>query len=199
MSTQSYNHRDTPLRRFNTFWWGLAYFGLFGVVSAVVVCWSGRSAGVEEVLKEQRLDSRATVDESQAAMLEEKELEKGKTMQVPPAKAFDRVGADLTKAPAASGVKVPTNAPDLGNAPKGKELYKAKNCATCHGPDGNTPLAPMYPKLGGKDAAYLLKQMQDIKSGARNTPLSPMMKPFITQVTDEEMKDIAAWIAGGSK
>ena len=43
---------------------------------------------------------------------------------------------------------------------------KAVVCGACHGVDGNSALAN-FPKLAGQGERYLLKQMQDIKSGAR--------------------------------
>ena len=193
MSTQSYNHRDTPLRRFNTFWWGLAYFGLFGIVSVVVVALSDRSPGVEELLKEDRLKSKEIVDAKQADLLTEKELEPGQTKQVPPHEVFDRVGGNLKKSPVRFA-----NA-KIGDPVKGGKLFPAKSCATCHGADGNKPISPIYPKLGGKEAGYLAKRMKDIKSGAYTTTYTPQMKPFIDKVSDEEINDIAQWLADGSK
>jgi len=39
-------------------------------------------------------------------------------------------------------------------------------CAGCHGVDGNSMVAN-FPKLAGQGSKYLVKQMNDIKSGAR--------------------------------
>ena len=54
-----------------------------------------------------------------------------------------------------------------GNAEAGKARSVA--CGACHGADGNS-LAPTFPKLAGQHASYLLKQLKDIKSGARSVP-----------------------------
>ena len=43
---------------------------------------------------------------------------------------------------------------------------KSALCATCHGADGNSAIA-MNPKLAGQNASYLVKQLNDYKSGAR--------------------------------
>ena len=43
---------------------------------------------------------------------------------------------------------------------------KAAMCGACHGADGNSA-APNFPKLAGQGERYLLKQMNDIKSGNR--------------------------------
>lgn len=197
MST-SYNYRDTPLRRFNAFWWGLAVFGIFGLVSVVVYGLSNRAPSPAELSASERKEQVDTVFAKQKDQLTEKELEPGKTKQVAPDQVFDKM-SDLAKAPVSSSKDFPKPAGDKGDPGKGAELYKAKTCFTCHGADGNTPIAPMFPKLGGKEAAYLAKKMKDIKSGAYTTPLTPQMKPFIDQVSDEEIDHIAAWLAEGSK
>ena len=68
---------------------------------------------------------------------------------------------------------------------------KAQMCGACHGADGNSP-APTFPKLAGQNAKYLLKQMQDIKSGARPVP---MMAGQLDSRSDQDMADIAAYFA----
>jgi len=78
----------------------------------------------------------------------------------------------------------------------GAALYTAKMCATCHGPDGKTPTAPMYPKLAGQSEQYLLTQMKDIKSGARANGMTAAMKPMVAAVTDEEFAEIAKYLSG---
>ncbi len=77
----------------------------------------------------------------------------------------------------------------------GAALYKAKACFSCHGADANTPIMPMYPKLGGQNAVYALNQMKDIKSGKRNNGQTAAMKGIIAGVSDDEMKAIAEWMA----
>lgn len=189
MSTSSHNHRDTPLRRFNAFWWGLAYFGLFGLVSAVVVSWTGSVPDAAELIKNDRQGAVDTVAAKQAEMLASKEVQ------------VDKISAALQKAPTPSNKELPKPviAGRIGDPVKGGELFKSKTCFTCHGADGNSPIAPIYPKLGGKEATYLAKRMLDIKSGAYATALTPQMKPFIDQVSEQEIKDIAQWLADGSK
>lgn len=197
MSTQSSTNRDTPLRRFSTFWLGLAIFGLFGLVSAVVVCWTGKSTGVEGVLKQQRLNIKETVAENQTTMLERKELEKGKTEQVPPAEVFARIGSELKKAPTVSSAKPVSNAPVAGDVTKGKELWTSKTCFTCHGADANTPLTPNYPKMAGQDGVYLLAQMQAFHDGSRTNGQSAVMTATLAgaQLTDDDTKSIVSWLA----
>jgi cytochrome c len=80
-------------------------------------------------------------------------------------------------------------------AADGAALFMQKACASCHGADGDTPIMPIYPKLGGQNAAYAVNQMKDIKSGARNNGQTAAMKAIIAQVSDEEMQAIADWLA----
>ena len=81
-------------------------------------------------------------------------------------------------------------------AADGAALYKSKACASCHGPDGDTPIMPIYPKLRGQNVEYAVNQMKDIKSGKRNNGQTAAMKAIIMQVSEEEMKAIAQWLAG---
>ena len=56
-----------------------------------------------------------------------------------------------------------------GNAEAGRS--KTAVCAACHGVDGNTVVVPGAARLGGQHEKYLLKQLQEIKSGDRPIPL----------------------------
>ena len=80
-------------------------------------------------------------------------------------------------------------------AADGATLYKTKACASCHGPDGDTPIMPTYPKLRGQNPEYAVNQMKDIKSGKRNNGQTAAMKAIIMQVSEDEMKAIAQWRA----
>ncbi|MCK7598131.1 c-type cytochrome [Microbulbifer sp. CAU 1566] len=68
---------------------------------------------------------------------------------------------------------------------------KAAACAACHGADGNSP-APTFPKIAGLGEKYLLKQIHDIKSGAR---VVPEMTGQLDNMSDQDMADIAAYFA----
>ena len=81
-------------------------------------------------------------------------------------------------------------------AADGAALYKQKTCIACHGADGKKPLLPEYPRLAGQNAAYIVRQMQDIKSGARANGNSAAMKGIMHLVSDEDMQAIADWLSG---
>ena len=80
-------------------------------------------------------------------------------------------------------------------AADGAKLYAEKTCNACHGPQGNKPLLPIYPKIAGQNAAYAEQQMKDIKSGARNNSQTAAMKGVMHLVSDAEMKAIAEYLA----
>lgn len=76
-----------------------------------------------------------------------------------------------------------------GNAAHGKTLVTV--CQACHGPGGNSS-AGTFPKLAGQNPRYLVKEMHDIKSGARQVaPMTGMLNNF----SDQDMEDIAAYFA----
>jgi len=77
----------------------------------------------------------------------------------------------------------------------GAALYKDKTCNACHGPTGNKPLMPNYPKIAGQNAAYIEAQMKDIKSGARNNGQTAAMKGVMHLVNDEEIKALAGYLS----
>ena len=80
-------------------------------------------------------------------------------------------------------------------APDGAKLYSEKTCNACHGPKGDKPLMPNYPKLAGQNAAYAEQQMKDIKSGARNNGQTAAMKGVMHLVNDEEIKAISEYLS----
>ena len=80
-------------------------------------------------------------------------------------------------------------------APDGAKLYTEKTCNACHGPKGDKPLMPNYPKVAGQNAAYIEAQMKDIKSGARSNGQTAAMKGVMHLVSDEEIKVIADYLS----
>lgn len=69
----------------------------------------------------------------------------------------------------------------------GKE--KAKVCTACHGPDGNSPV-PDFPKLAGQHEDYLVKALNDYKSGARKNAI---MAPLVANLSKRDITDLAAF------
>lgn len=80
-------------------------------------------------------------------------------------------------------------------AADGAQLYQAKACAACHGPDGRSPTLPVYPKIAGQSADYAYNQMRDIKNGARKNGQSIAMQGIMAMVNEEEIRILADWLA----
>ncbi len=72
---------------------------------------------------------------------------------------------------------------------QGEAKYTAV-CAACHGADGNSGI-PANPKLAQQHPEYVVKQLQEFKAGKRP---SPIMQPMAAQLSDADMKNIAAWL-----
>lgn len=71
---------------------------------------------------------------------------------------------------------------------KGEATYGAV-CASCHGADGNSG-TPAYPKLAQQHPEYLLKQLQEFKSGKRKNAI---MQGFAGTLSEDDMKNVAYW------
>ena len=77
-----------------------------------------------------------------------------------------------------------------GDAERGSTL--TATCVACHGNDGNS-LAGSFPNIAGQNEKYLLKQLRDMKSGARAQNL---MVGIVDTLSDQDMQDLAAFYAG---
>ena len=89
----------------------------------------------------------------------------------------------------AAGEAAPATAakPDLV---KGEAMYTAV-CIACHAVDGNSAIAA-NPKLAQQHPEYLVKQLQEFKSGKRKNPI---MQGFAAGLSDEDMKNISYWVS----
>ena len=73
---------------------------------------------------------------------------------------------------------------------------RAQMCEGCHGiADYRTAYPQVYPvpKIGGQQAAYIVKTLHDYKTGARN---HPTMRGIAATLTDQDMADLASYYAG---
>jgi cytochrome c553 len=101
---------------------------------------------------------------------------------------FIAFATEAPAAPAAKSMAAPKVVkPDLV---KGAASYAAV-CAACHGVDGNSG-TPAYPKLSQQHPQYLVKQLQEYKSGKR---ANAVMSGFASTLSDDDMKNIAFWLA----
>jgi cytochrome c553 len=68
---------------------------------------------------------------------------------------------------------------------------KAQLCAACHGADGNSS-NPVYPSLAGQPPLYIYYQLLQFREQRR---VNEQMSPFAANLTDADMKDIAAYFS----
>ena len=107
-----------------------------------------------------------------------------------PAKFLSVVAAAFVF-PALGGAQA---AAPAGDAAAGAQ--KTQMCVGCHGiPGWRTAFPEVYkvPKLGGQHEAYLVKALQEYRSGARS---HPSMRAIATSLTDKDIADLAAYYAG---
>ncbi len=87
----------------------------------------------------------------------------------------------------------------LGSLQKGGDLVttggtgRTVQCATCHGPELKGLVD--VPRLAGRSPSYLMRQLYDLKNGARTGGASALMKPVVANLTDEDMVAIVAYVA----
>ena len=84
-----------------------------------------------------------------------------------------------------------------GDPARGKA--RAQMCEGCHGiVDYRTAYPQVYPvpKIGGQQQAYIVKSLQDYKTGVRK---HPTMRGIAATLSDQEMNDLAAYYAGDAR
>lgn len=70
---------------------------------------------------------------------------------------------------------------------------KTLPCATCHGPQLKGLVD--VPALAGRSPSYLVRQMVDIRNGARSGPTVELMRAVVEKLTIEDMLALAAYAA----
>jgi cytochrome c553 len=73
---------------------------------------------------------------------------------------------------------------------------KNQMCGGCHGiPGWRTAYPEVYgvPKIGGQHPAYIVKALQEYKSGERS---HPSMRAIAASLSDQDMADLAAYYGG---
>lgn len=88
-----------------------------------------------------------------------------------------------------------------GDIAAGKAVFDRINCASCHGADAKTAVDPSYPTLAGQHADYIAHALKAYKRGASGSPATanvrknPIMGAFATQLSDQDISNVAAWLA----
>jgi len=90
-----------------------------------------------------------------------------------------------------SSAGLPTGREAAGEArAKVKSKATSQSCIDCHGVDGNAPIDPTYPKLGGQYGDYLAHALQAYRAGDRQHAL---MTPQAKDLSDQDIADLAAY------
>lgn len=93
-------------------------------------------------------------------------------------------------APAFPAFSADAAAPAKPDLAKGQASFSTV-CVACHGADGNSSIGA-NPSLAQQTPEYLVKQLQEFKSGKR---ASAIMQGFAGMLSDDDMKNIAWWVA----
>lgn len=91
-----------------------------------------------------------------------------------------------------------TAAPAKPDPVKGEALYSNGDaarglvaCVSCHGAAGNSTIS-VNPKLSGQHEAYVVKQLNDFTTPARN---NAVMSTFSKMMNADDMKNVAAYLS----
>lgn len=80
-----------------------------------------------------------------------------------------------------------------GTLSRGKRLAATYQCATCHG--ANLEGIGPVPALAGRSPSYAMRQLFDMKTGARRGPWAELMKPIVTAMSIEDLAAVSAFAA----
>ena len=100
--------------------------------------------------------------------------------------------------------KQPIVPPDKDLVAKGEKLFKEGNpangvygCINCHGPKGTgrDQSISQFPRLVAQHKEYLVKQLNDFKSGTRGNDPAGMMSDIAKKLTDAEINAVSEYLA----
>lgn len=96
--------------------------------------------------------------------------------------------AALVTGIAAAGAETPTE----GDIAAGAQRYKV-NCVNCHGRTGRGMAS--FPSISGRDAAYVSDRLTSYRAREMVGPNSALMFSLAGELTDQEISDLAAYVA----
>lgn len=106
----------------------------------------------------------------------------------------DAAGHGGTAAHAASSAGLPDGDSAAGKLLASKKGASGQACVDCHGADGNAPIDPTYPKLGGQYADYLAHSLHAYRSGDRGGSVgTDLMASQAKELTDQQIADLSAY------
>ena len=80
-----------------------------------------------------------------------------------------------------------------GTLSRGKQAAARYQCATCHG--ANLEGIGPVPALAGRSPSYMMRQLFDMKTGARRGPWAELMKPVVSRMSMQDMTAVVAFAA----
>jgi len=83
-----------------------------------------------------------------------------------------------------------------GDAVAGEARY-SETCVNCHGPSGRGMAS--FPRLAGRDADYITGRLIQYRSGETVGPNSGLMIPMASDLSDEEIANLAAYLSTTSQ
>ncbi len=102
-----------------------------------------------------------------------------------------------------SGQSASVGSADAEKAVTGKAIYtggdKARGlaaCMACHGPSGAGNPAAKFPALSGQHKDYVVKALNDFRSGTRGNDPAGMMRSIAARMNDADIDAVAEYIQG---
>ena len=112
----------------------------------------------------------------------------------------DKVPAEHSQADRSEGHTKSSSGLPEGHVDAGKQLAEAKGkatgqaCVDCHGAEGNAPIDPSYPKIGGQYSDYISHSLQLYRDGDRSgSPTTDLMGSQAKELSDQQISDLAAY------
>ena len=105
--------------------------------------------------------------------------------------AFNAAVVALALVAALAAIGAAAQGAHAGEAVAGQQ--KTQMCIGCHGIEGwRTAFPEVYkvPRIGGQHEAYIVKALQEYKSGERS---HPSMRAIAASLSDQDMADLAAY------
>lgn len=102
--------------------------------------------------------------------------------------------APAAAAPQDAAEAAGASAPGEADLAAGEAIY-AKNCRSCHGPKAQGMAS--FPRLADKEADYLLERLTAYGNKEKVGPNSALMYPIAAKLSEDDRRNVAAYIADG--
>lgn len=80
-----------------------------------------------------------------------------------------------------------------GSPPEDSIAQRVVACSSCHGEQGRASRDGYYPRIAGKPAGYLYRQLLNFRGGVRH---NPVMQQMLEYLPDAYLHEIADYFAG---